>query len=52
MSVSTTLAKFGLTKAFNHLYKDPEANLLEAMDWADKFSNGGFAIKERPFVRL
>lgn len=43
MSVSTTLAKFGLTKAFNHLYKDPEANLLEAMDWADKFSNGGFA---------
>lgn len=50
MSVSTTLAKFGLTKAFNHLYKDPEANLLEAMDWADKFSNGGFA-NQRATIR-
>lgn len=50
MSVSTTLAKFGLTKAFNHLYKDPEANLLEAMDWADKFSNGGFA-SQRAAIR-
>lgn len=50
MSVSTTLAKFGLTKAFNHLYKDPEANLLEVMDWADKFSNGGFA-NQRAAIR-
>ena len=50
MSVSTTLAKSGLTKAFNHLYKDPEANLLEAMDWADKFSNGGFA-SQRAAIR-
>lgn len=50
MSVSTTLAKFGLTKAFNHLYKDPEANLLEAMAWADKFSNGGFA-NQRAAIR-
>lgn len=50
MSVSTTLAKFGLTKAFNHLYKDPEANLLEAMDWADKFSNGSFA-SQRAAIR-
>jgi len=50
MSVSTTLAKFGLTKVFNHLYKDPEANLLEAMDWADKFSNGGFA-NQRAAIR-
>lgn len=50
MSVSTTLAKFGLTKAFNHLYKDPEANLLEAMDWADKFLNGGFA-NQRAAIR-
>ena len=50
MSASTTLAKFGLTKAFNHLYKDPEANLLEAMDWADKFSNGGFA-NQRAAIR-
>ena len=27
MSVSTTIKKYGLTKAFQHLYKDPEKNL-------------------------
>ena len=27
MSISTTLKKYGLTKAFDMLYKDPEANL-------------------------
>lgn len=40
MSLSTTLKKHGLTKAFDMLYKDPETNLLKLMDWADKFSNG------------
>ena len=40
MNVSSTIAKFGLTKAFRHLYKDPENNLPQLMDWADKFSNG------------
>ncbi len=32
MSISTTLKKYGLTKAFDMLYKDPEANLVKLMD--------------------
>ena len=42
MSVSSSVAKFGLTKAFDHLNKDPEANLVKLIDWADRFSNGRF----------
>ena len=42
MSISTTLKKYGLTKAFDMLYKDPEANLVKLMDWADKFADGEF----------
>ena len=42
MSLSTTLKKYGLTKAFDMLYKDPETNLVKVMDWADRFSNGLF----------
>lgn len=42
MNVSATLAKHGLTKAFDHLYKDPENNLPKIMNWADKFSKGHF----------
>ena len=37
MSVSTTIKKYGLTKAFQHLYKDPEKNLREMMDWFEKY---------------
>jgi len=40
MSLSTTLKKYGLTKAFDMLYKDPEANLVKIMDWADSFAKG------------
>ena len=42
MSISTTLKKYGLTKAFDMLYKDPETNLVKLMDWADKFADGEF----------
>ena len=42
MSASTTIKKFGLEKAFQFLYKDPENNLIKLIDWADKFSNGEF----------
>lgn len=42
MSLTTTLKKYGLTRAVNKLYKDPEANLIWLMNWADKFSKGGF----------
>lgn len=42
MNISTTLKRFGLEKAFDYLYKDPDTNLLKIMDWADKFSRGEF----------
>ena len=42
MSVSTTIAKFGLEKAVDQLYKDPDKNLIKIMDWADRFSKGIF----------
>ena len=42
MNVSSTIARFGLTKAFDHLYKDPENNLPQLMDWADRFAKGRF----------
>ncbi len=47
MSVSSTIAKFGLTKAFDHLYKDPENNLPQLMDWADKFAGDQFPAQRR-----
>ena len=50
MSISTTLKKYGLTKAFDMLYKDPEANLVKLMDWADKFADGEFPA-QRAAVR-
>ena len=50
MSISTTLKKFGLTKAFDMLYKDPAANLVKIMDWADKYANGQFPA-QRAAVR-
>ena len=42
MNVSSTIARFGLTKAFDHLYKDPENNLPQLMDWADRFAKSRF----------
>ena len=47
MAVSATIAKFGLTKAFDHLYKDPENNLPQLMDWADKFAGDQFPGQRR-----
>ena len=42
MSAMNTLKKFGLEQAFNYVYKDPDKNFIKIMDWADKFSGGGF----------
>ena len=50
MSASTTMKKFGLEKAFQYLYKDPEKNLVKLIDWADKFSRGEFP-NQRAAVR-
>ena len=38
MDVSATIKKFGLEKAFNYLYKDPNENLKKMLKWAERFS--------------
>ena len=45
-----TLKKFGLEQAFNYVYKDPDKNFIKIMDWADKFSGGGFPT-QRAMIR-
>ena len=50
MNVKSTIAKFGLTSAFDNLFKDPENNLPKLMDWADRFSNGKFP-SQRKMIR-
>ena len=50
MSVSNTLKRVGLEQAFHYLYKDPEKNLRNIMDWADKFANGEFE-RQRATIR-
>lgn len=50
MSVKSNIAKLGLTSAFDHLYKDPEKNLRDLMDWADKFSDGLYE-SQRTIIR-
>ncbi len=47
MDASTTLKKLGIEQVFRYLYKDPEKNLRKLMDWADKFSKGGFPSQRR-----
>ena len=51
MAVSKTIAKFGLTKAFAYLYRDPESNLVKLIDWADKFDRSGQFPAQRAAVR-
>ena len=50
MDVSTSIKKFGLEKAFQYLYKDPEKNLLKLMDWADRFAGDEFE-SQRKLIR-
>ena len=45
-----TVKRVGLEQAFNYLYKDPEKNLRNIMDWADKFANGEFE-RQRATIR-
>ncbi len=40
MSVSKNVAKYGLTKVFDHIHKDPETNLVKLMNWADRIAKG------------
>lgn len=51
MDASTVIRRFGLEQAFRYLYKDPEKNLIKIMDWADKFSGGGFETQRKMIRR-
>lgn len=50
MNVSTRMKKLGIEQMFKYLYKNPDENLHKLMDWADKFSKGGFET-QRKMVR-
>ena len=50
MDVPTTLKKFGLTKVFHYIYKDPEKNMFKLLDWADIYAKGEFE-SQRATVR-
>ena len=47
MDVSTTLKKYGISKAIQYVYKNPDENLKTLIDWADKFSKGQFESQRR-----
>ena len=38
MDVSATIKKFGLEKAFDYLYRDPDENLKKLLKWAERFT--------------
>ncbi len=38
MNATATIKKFGLEKAFDYLYKDPDDNLKKLLKWAEKFT--------------
>ena len=48
MDVPTTLKKFGLTKVFHYIYKDPEKNMFKLLDWADSYAEGERGKKGKP----
>ncbi|MGM9946611.1 radical SAM protein [Floccifex sp.] len=50
MNATDTLKKFGLEKAIQYIYKDPDKNLVKLMDWADTFAKGEFE-PQRKMIR-
>ncbi len=42
MDVTATIKKFGLEKAFDYLYKNPDENLKKLLKWAERFSGKTF----------
>ena len=50
MNASNTLKKLGIEQTFNYIYKDPDKHMPKMMDWADKFADGEFILKEK-FIR-
>ncbi len=43
MELIKSLEQYGLNKAIDAIYKDPEKNLRMIMDWADRFAGEDFA---------
>ena len=39
--IGTELKKFGITKAYNYIEKNPEENLPKLMEWVDRFAGEG-----------
>lgn len=50
MNASNTIKKYGLEKAFQYIYKDPEHNMMKIMDWVDRFAGNEFE-SQRKMVR-
>lgn len=50
MSFANNVKRLGIEQAFKYLYKDPEKNLRNLIDWADKFSKGEF-VEQRAAIR-
>lgn len=50
MSVTISIEKLGIEHTLKYIRKDPEKNMLKLMDWADKFSKGGYPT-QRAVIR-
>ena len=50
MDISTTIKKYGVEKAIDMMYADPDKNLPKLMDWADKFAGEDFP-RQRKVIR-
>lgn len=51
MTVNKTIAKLGLTTAFNALYRNPDVNLNKLLNWADKFDKENLYSNQRAAIR-
>lgn len=50
MSIKSKLVTIGIDKALNYIYRNPEKNLLKAMNMADKFAGNNFP-QQRAVIR-
>ncbi len=50
MDVATTIKKYGVEKAVDLMYKDPDKYLPKLMDWADNFAGNEF-VRQRKVIR-
>ena len=50
MSVKMEIGKYGLGKAVDYVYRDPEKNMVRVMNLVDIFARGQFA-SQRAVIR-